>query len=58
MKSLARKFSIRLEDLKAIFHTFTKYDILVIDDTRPTTRLRKNVFETIAHNIFQRIEHD
>ena len=28
MKSLARKFSLKVEDLKAIFRTFTKYDSL------------------------------
>ena len=49
MKSLARKFSLRIEDLKAIFHTFTKFDSLCIDDTRNSEhRLRKNIF-TIIH---------
>jgi len=47
MKSLARKFSLRVEDLKSIFRTFTKYDSLCIDDTRATARLRKNIYETI-----------
>ena len=48
MKSIARKFSISNETLKAIFHTFTKYDSLVIDDTRPAEyRLRKNIYNLI-----------
>ena len=48
MKSLARKFSVRIEDLKAIFHTFTKYDSLCIDETRPAEyRLRKIIYEII-----------
>ena len=47
MKSLARKFSVRIDDLKAIFYTFTKYDSLCIDETRPTVRLRKNNYEII-----------
>ena len=48
MKSLARKFSVRNDDLKAIFHTFTKYDSLCIDDSRSAEyRLRKNIFELI-----------
>ena len=47
MKSLARKFSLRVEDLKSIFRTFTKFDSLCIDDTRPTARLRKNIYEII-----------
>ena len=48
MKSLARKFSVRIEDLKAIFHTFTKYDSLCIDETRPAEyRLRKSIYEII-----------
>ena len=44
---LARKFSIKLDDLKTIFRTFTKYDSLCIDDSRPNMRLRKNIFEHI-----------
>ena len=48
MKSLARKFSLKVEDLKAIFRTFTKYDSLCIDDSRGLQyRLRKNLFEPI-----------
>ena len=47
MKSLARKFSLRVEDLKSIFRTFTKYDSLAIDDSRPTARLRKNIYEVL-----------
>ena len=48
MKSLARKFSLGIEDLKAIFHTFTKYDSLCIDDSRDSQhRLRKNIFEIL-----------
>ena len=47
MASVARKFSLRVNDLKSIFHTFTKFDSLAIDETRPTMRLRKNVYELI-----------
>ena len=49
MKSSARKFSIRLEDLKTIFRTFTKYDSLCVDDTRDARyRLLKNIFNEIT----------
>ena len=48
LRSLARKFNIRLEDLKTIFKTFTKYDSLCIDDSRDIKyRLRKNIFEIL-----------
>ena len=48
MKSIARKFSIKVEDLRSIFHTFTKHDSLCIDDTRDAQyRLRKNIYESI-----------
>ena len=48
MSSLARKFSIKTIDLKNIFHTFSKFDSLCIDDTRPIQyRLRKNIFQII-----------
>ena len=48
MSSLARKFSIKTIDLKNIFHTFSKFDSLCIDDTRPIQyRLRKNIFQLI-----------
>ena len=48
MKSLARKFSVRLEDLKIIFNKFTKYDSLCIDDSRDAKyRYRKNIFEIL-----------
>jgi len=46
MSSLARKFNIKVQDLKSIFSKFTKYDSLFIDDTRPQEyRLRKNIYE-------------
>ena len=49
MKSLARKFSIRLEDLKIKFRTFTTYDSLCINDSRDARyRLRKNIYEIIT----------
>jgi hypothetical protein len=48
LKSLARKFSLRVDDLKVIFKTFTKFDSLCIDDTRDAQyRLRKNIYEII-----------
>ena len=48
MNSIARKFGIKVSDLKNIFQTFSKYDSLVIDETRPPDyRLRKNIFEII-----------
>ena len=47
MASIARKFSLRVNDLKNIFYSFTKFDSLCIDDTRPTMRLRKNIYEKI-----------
>ena len=48
MSSLARKFSIKTIDLKNIFYTFSKFDSLCIDDTRPIQyRLRKNIFQII-----------
>ena len=47
MASIARKFSLRVNDLKSIFHTFTKFDSLTIDETRPSMRLRKNLYESI-----------
>ena len=48
MSSLARKFHLKPNDLKAIFKTFTKFDSLVIDDTRtPEYRMRKNLFEIV-----------
>jgi len=48
MKSLARKFGLKLDDLKVIFRTFTKYDSLCIDDSRnPSVRLRKNIYEVL-----------
>ena len=47
MASIARKFSLRVNDLKNIFHTFTKFDSLTIDETRPSMRLRKNLYESI-----------
>ena len=51
MKSLARKFSVSLDSLKALFKTFTKYDSLCIDDTRdPRHRFRKNIFEILTLN--------
>ena len=49
MKSLAKKFSLKNDELKTIFRTFTKYDSLCVDDTRPSEhRLRKNIFERIT----------
>jgi len=48
MSSLARKFHLKPQDLKYIFHSFTKYDSLCIDDTRsPEYRLRKNIYENL-----------
>ena len=48
MASIARKFSLKVNDLKSIFHTFTKFDSLCIDDTRGSEyRLRKNIYEKI-----------
>ena len=48
MRSVARKFGLKVDDLKNIFRNFTKYDSLCIDDTRPpSVRLRKNIFEVI-----------
>ena len=48
MASIARKFSLRVNDLKSIFHTFTKFDSLCIDQTRELKyRLRKNLYEII-----------
>ena len=44
----ARKFSVRLEDLKIIFNKFSKYDSFCIDDSRDAKyRYRKNIFEII-----------
>ena len=44
LNSLCRKST----DLKAIFDSFTPFDSLVIDDTRPKhLRLRKNLFQVI-----------
>ena len=49
MASIARKFSLRVNDLKCIFHTFTKYDSLTIDDTRDIKyRLRKNIYDILT----------
>ena len=48
ISSLARKFHLKPQDLKYIFHSFTKYDSLCIDDTRsPEYRLRKNIYENL-----------
>lgn len=48
MSSIARKFNIRILDLKSLFHTFTNHDSLCIDETRGAKyRLRKNIFECI-----------
>ena len=48
LNSLCRKFNVKSTDLKAIFDTFTPFDSLVIDDTRPKhLRLRKNLFQVI-----------
>lgn len=48
MCSIARKFNVKVADLKNIFNTFTKFDSLTIDDTRPPQyRLRKNIYECI-----------
>ena len=48
VSSLARKFHIKSNDLKAIFKTFTKFDSLCIDETRkPEYRLRKNIYDLI-----------
>ena len=48
MKSLARKFSVSLDNLKTIFKTFTKYDSLCIDDSRAVkTFLRLLMFNFI-----------
>ena len=42
MSSIARKFNIRVIDLKSLFHTFTNHDSLCIDETRGAKyRLRK-----------------
>ena len=49
MNSIARKFGIKVQDLKTIFETFGKFDSLVIDETRPPEyRLRKNIFTIIS----------
>ena len=48
LNSLCRKFNVKSSDLKAIFDTFTPFDCLIIDDTRPKhLRLRKNLFQII-----------
>jgi hypothetical protein len=48
MSSIARKFNIKVADLKQIFSTFGKFDSLCIDDSRPPEyRLRKNIYEII-----------
>ena len=39
--------SLRVNDLRSIFHIFTKYHSLCIDDTRPSVRLRKNIYEVL-----------
>ena len=51
MNSIARKFEIKVQDLKTIFETFGKSDSLVIDETRPPEfRLRKNIFTIVPTN--------
>ena len=48
LSTLCRKFNLKASNLNAIFETFTPYDFLVIDDTRPKEmRLRKNFFQII-----------
>ena len=48
LSTLCRKFNLKASDLNAIFETFTPYDFLVIDDTRPKhMRLRKYFFSQI-----------
>ena len=50
MSSIARKFNIKIQDLRHIFNYVltNKYDSLCIDETRPLEyRLRKNVFEIL-----------
>ena len=49
---LSSRLGIEADDLKYIFKNICKdkYDFLVIDSTRPTCRLRKNLFEVITYN--------
>ena len=50
MASVARKFNIKVQDLKYIFNYVleSKFDSLCIDDTRGVeNRLRKNIFDKI-----------
>ena len=50
MTSIARKFNIKIQDLRHIFNYVltNKYDSLCIDETRPVEyRLRKNIFEIL-----------
>jgi len=48
MSSVARKFNVKVQDLKNIFSSFNKFDSLCIDDSRkPEYRLRKNIYEII-----------
>ena len=51
MKSLAKKFSVELDDFKYIFKNFItdKHDSLLIDEKGPPeVRFRKNLFNVIA----------
>ena len=49
MSSIARKFSLKACHLKNIFSTFTKYDSLLIDDTRSAEyKLRKNIYDLLT----------
>jgi len=49
LHSLSKLFNIPLPDLKHIFKYIItdKYDSLCIDETRPSVRLRKNIFDAI-----------
>ena len=50
MSSVARKFNVKVQDLKNIFSSFNKFDSLCIDDSRkPEYRLRKNIYEIIRY---------
>jgi len=51
MNSIARKFGIKVLDLKNIFQKFNQYDSLCIDETRGSGyRLRKNIYEIITND--------
>ena len=52
LSQLSSRLGIEADDLKYIFKNICKdkYDFLVIDNTRPLHRLRKNLFETITYN--------